>query len=68
MRAHFQKQAAVVISHRDYTNDDHSIFRYKLIRNLDNLNGAKIDCETFETVVLAILNRHAPLKKKYEGQ
>ena len=56
MRARFQKQAPVVISYRDYTNYDHSLFRCKLIGNLNNLNGAKIVCETFETVVVAILN------------
>ena len=39
MRAHFKKQTPIVISYRDYTNYDHSLFRYELIRNLNNLNG-----------------------------
>ena len=68
MRARFKKQTPIVISYRDYTNYDHSLFRYELIGNLNNLNGGKIVCETFESVTLATLNRHAPLKKKYEGQ
>ena len=65
MRAHFTKRTPLVISYRDYTNYDHSLFRYELIRNLNNLNGGQIDCETFNSVTVATLNRHAPLKKKY---
>ena len=37
MRAHFKKQTPLVISYRDYTNYDHSLFRYELIGNLNNL-------------------------------
>ena len=68
MSAHFKKQTPLAISYRDYTNYDHSLFRYELIGNINNLNRGQIDCETFESVTVATLNRHAPLKKKYEGQ
>ena len=63
MSAHFK--TPLVISYRDYTNYGHSLFCYELIGNLNNLNGGQIDCETFESVTVATLNRHAPLKKKY---
>ena len=65
MRAHFKRQTPLVISYRDYTNYDHYLFRYELSRNLNNLNGGLIDCETFESLTIAPLNPHTPLKKKY---
>ena len=65
MRAHFLKPTPIAITYRDYKNYDHAQFRYELIENLNNWNGCIMDCETLETVSVAILNRHAPLKKKY---
>ena len=65
MRAHFLKQAPIAIAYRDYKNYDHSLFRYELLEKLNNLNGGTMDCETFETVSVAVLNRYAPLKEKY---
>ena len=64
MRAHFQKQVPTTITYRDYKHYDESLFRYELLEKL-NVNGGKINCETFETVSVALLNRHAPLKEKY---
>ena len=68
MRAHFLKPTPIAITYRDYKNYDHAQFRYELIENLNNWNGCIMDCETIETVSVAILNRHTPLKKKYEGE
>ena len=64
-RAHFLKQTPIAITYRDYKNYDHAQFRYELIVNLNNWNGCIMDCESLESVSVAILNRHAPLKKKY---
>ena len=68
MRAHFLKQTPIAITYRDDKNYDHAQFRYELIENLNNWNGCIMERETLETVSVAILNRHVPLKKKYEGE
>ena len=65
MRTYFQKQVPIIISYRDFKKFDQTIFRYELLQKLDNVNEGKVDCDTFETVCVALLNQHAPIKVKY---
>ena len=65
MRAHFQKQSPLTITYRDYKQYDQSLFRFELVEKLNYVKEGKIDYETFETISVALLNRHAPVKEKY---
>ena len=65
MRAYFHKQAPTIKMYRDYKFYNEDMFRSELLEELYKLNGGAIDCNTFETVFIGVLNRHAPLKKKY---
>ena len=65
LRAFFQKQTPITINYRDYKKFDQSLFRYNLLKRLNNMNDGKVDCDTFETVFIELLNLQAPMKEKY---
>ena len=61
----FQKQVPITITYRNYKNYDQSLFRHELIEKLGNINDSEVNYDTFETVLITLLNRHAPLKIKF---
>ena len=62
MKTTFPRAKPKVVQYRDYKNFDLQNFRQKL---RDKLTSVVIDqYDTFEDIFLAILNTHAPLKKK----
>ena len=65
LRAFFQKQTPITIKYRDYKKFDQFLFRYNLLKKLNNMNDRKVDYDTFETVFIELLNLHAPVKEKY---
>ena len=65
MRAFLPKQAPVIKTYRDYKHYNEDLFRSELLEELYRINGGTVGCSTFETVCVDVLNRHAPLKKKY---
>ena len=67
LRAHFLKQAPITINYRDYKRFDQIRFRNELLEKLSNINGGKLDYDTFEGYFVDLLDKHAPSKKKYIG-
>ena len=65
MRSLFQKQAPIIISYRDYKHFNHELFRNELLRDLYNWNSSKINYDTFEVIIIRLLNQHAPLKEMF---
>ena len=65
LRVFFQKQTPITIKYRDYKKFDQSLFRYNLLKKLNNMNDGKVDYDTFETFFIELLNLHAPMKEKY---
>ena len=65
MRSLFKKQAPIIISYRDYKHLNHDLFRNELLRDLYNWNSGKINYDTFEEIIIRLLNQHAPLKEKF---
>ena len=65
MRTFFPKQVPTIITYRDYKHFDKAIFRQEFLDILCNVNSGTIDYDTFETVCIEHLKRHAPLKEKY---
>ena len=65
LRVFFQKQTPITVKYRDYKKFDQSLFRYNLLKKLNNVNEGKVDYETFERVFIELLDLHAPMKEKY---
>ena len=67
LRAHFHKQSPDIIIYRDYKYFDRINFRNELTQKLKN-NTISLKCyETFENIIISVINKHAPMKKKYLG-
>ena len=64
LKAFFQKQTPIAIKYRDYKNFDQNVFRNELINTLNSLYGKEISYEIFETLLVKLLSKHAPLKEK----
>ena len=54
-----------IVMYRDYRNFDVQSFRKDLKENLGAHQNSHFDYSAFESVVENVLNKHAPLKKKY---
>ena len=65
LRAFFQKRTPITVKYRDYKKFDQSLFRFNLLKKLNNVNEGKVDYETFERVFIELLDLHAPMKEKY---
>ena len=60
----FKKLKPQIISYRDYKNFQNDVFRRDLLEHLSSFPD-DLSEDTFETILLHILNLHAPLKHKY---
>ena len=65
MRCFFKKQPPITITYRDYKNFNPQLFRNELLKELYNVHKGKIDYETFEEIVVRLLNIFAPIKERY---
>ena len=66
MRNLFKKQAPIIIiSYRDYKHFNHDLFRNELLRDLYNWDSGKINYDTFEEIIIMLLNQHAPFKERF---
>ena len=65
MKSLFQKQVPITISYRDYKHFNHDLFRNELLRALYNRTNTKINYDIFEEIIVRLLNKHAPLKKRF---
>ena len=66
LRSFFHKQEPVTINYRDYKKFDHSKFHFELKNKLDSfMLTNNINYELFESTLMEILNKHAPMKLKY---
>ena len=59
------KQVPTIITYRNYKHFDKAIFRQEFLDILCNVNSGTIVYDTFVTVCIELLKRHAPLKEKY---
>ena len=67
LRAFFKKQDPVTINYRDYKSFDKSKFHYELKNIIDSSDmlSKNINYELFESSFMELLNKHAPMRKKY---
>ena len=54
-----------VVQYRDYKKFDYAIFNNNLCNQTENLNFSELDFATIRKIFMEILDKFAPLKKKY---
>ena len=57
--------AIEIVNYRSYQNFDQTSFKQDLRTELSNVDTSNINYGAFETAFDKVLNKHAPLKKKY---
>ena len=65
MKSSFQKQEPKILNYRNYKFFNNENFRSDLIYAIGKLGFHNISCEKFESLFMATLNKHAPLKTSY---
>ena len=65
MRSFLPKQTPTIRSYRDYKNFDQHLFRNELLKELYNMHRGKVNYETFEKIIVRLLNIYAPVRERY---
>ena len=65
LRVGFVNRSPKIVECRDYSKFSYIEFRNALARNLAAQSTELMTYSSFESVVMQVLNDHAPLKKKY---
>lgn len=65
LKSYFRKQEPKIVMYRDYKNFSNDRFRDELVKELSNKNILAEQFEMFKGIILKVLDKHAPLKKKY---
>ena len=65
LKQHFPKQKPRVVIHRQYKNFRNDYFRIELENALLKYDINNIDYDSFIKTFLTVLDKHAPVKKKY---
>ena len=61
----FPKQGPTVINYRNYKNFNEIAFRNDLREELQRIEPSDLNYSSFETTCDKVLDKHAPVKKKY---
>ena len=65
MKSYYPKQPPLVKLYRDYKNFDEAHFRNELLKELYNVHHGKLSYDTFEEIVVRLLNYYAPIKERH---
>ena len=65
LKSHFPKQKPNIVSYRSYKRFRNNSFRTELDNELLKYDLCNIEYQHFLNIFLDILNKHAPIKKKY---
>ena len=65
LKLYFPKQKPNIQAFRDYKRFQIDLFRSELDYELSKLNVCNLELEHFLNIFIEILNKHAPIKKKY---
>ena len=60
-----EQMPPLIIQYRDYQNIDYAIFNNNLRKQTENLNFSELDFATLREIFIEILDKFAPLQKKY---
>ena len=65
LKQHFPKQKPVDVIHQQYKSLRNDNFRIELENALLKYNSNNIDYDNFIKTILTVLDKHAPIQKKY---
>ena len=65
LKTTYAKTGPTVINYRDYKNFSEQTFKRELKEELDSNETTDLDYSSFQTCFEKVLDKHAPMKKKY---
>ena len=65
LKTTFPKQGPIVINYRNYKKYGENVFKSDLRQELQKIDPSNLDYSSFETAFDRVLDKHAPVKKKY---
>ena len=65
LKTTFPKQGPIVINYRNYKKYDENVFKSDLRQELQKIDLSNLNYSSFETAFDRVLDKHAPVKKKY---
>ena len=65
LKTTFPKQGPIVINYRNYKKYDENVFKSDLRQELQKIDPSNLNYSSFETAFDRVLDKHAPVKKKY---
>ena len=65
LKLYFPKQKPNIQTFRDYKRFENDLFRSELDYELSKLDACNLEFEHFLNTFIEVLNKHAPVKKKY---
>ena len=65
LKTTFPKHGPTVINYRNYKNFNEIVFRSDLRDELGKIEPSNLNYTSFETIFNRVLDKHAPIKKKY---
>ena len=68
LKLYFPKQKPNIQNFRDYKRFQNNLFRSELDYELSKFDVCNLEFELFLNIFIEILNKHAPIKKKYQGE
>ena len=68
LKLYFPKQKPNIQNFRDYKRFQNNLFRSELDYELSKFDVCNLEFELFLNIFIEILNKPAPIKKKYQGE
>ena len=65
LKTTFPKQGPTVINYRNYKKYNENVFKNDLQQELQRIDPSDLNYSSFETAFHRVLDKHAPIKKKY---
>ena len=65
LKGYFKKETPKVIIYRDCKYFDNEKFSNELENELSQIGSLALNYDIFKNVCMAVVNKHAPLKRKY---
>ena len=65
LKTTYAKTGPTVINYRNYKNLSEQTFKRELKEELDSIETTDLDCSSFQNCFEKVLDKHAPMKKKY---
>ena len=68
LKTTYQKAWPTVVNYRDYKNFSEQTFKQDLREELEIIKSSDLSYDSFQNCFEKVLDKHAPMKKKYGGR